>query len=108
MKTDWVDARELADLLRLGRFPEAYIAPVQLRELRELVRHRAKLVGVRTGQKASLHAVLGKCGFIPTLGDLFGPGGRKILDRPRTSRAAARFALSACFVSLARRLSGWA
>jgi transposase len=80
VKTDWVDARELADLLRLGRFPEAYIAPVALRELRELVRHRAKLVGVRTGQKASLHAVLGKCGVIPTLGDLFGPGGQKILD----------------------------
>lgn len=80
VKTDWVDARELADLLRLGRFPEAYIAPVELRELRELVRHRAKLVGVRTGQKAGLHAVLGKCGVIPTLGDIFGPGGRKILD----------------------------
>lgn len=95
MKTDWVDARELADLLRLGRFPEAYIAPVQLRELRELVRHRAKLVGVRTGQKASLHAVLGKCGFIPTLGDLFGPGGRKILDslalpEPYASRVACQ------------------
>lgn len=83
VKTDWVDARELADLLRLGRFPEAYIAPPQLRELRELVRHRAKLVGVRTGQKASLHAVLGKCGVIPTLGDLFGPGGSKILDSLR-------------------------
>jgi transposase len=83
VKTDWVDARELADLLRLGRFPEAYIAPPELRELRELVRHRAKLVGVRTGQKASLHAVLGKCGVIPTLGDLFGPGGSKILDSLR-------------------------
>jgi transposase len=80
VKTDWVDAQELADLLRLGRFPEAYIAPPQLRELRELARHRAKLVGVRTGQKASLHAVLGKCGVIPTLGDIFGPGGQKLLD----------------------------
>ena len=51
-----------------------------MRELRELARHRAKLVGVRTGQKASLHAVLGKCGVIPTLGDIFGPGGQKLLD----------------------------
>jgi len=95
VKTDWVDARELADLLRLGRFPEAYIAPPELRELRELVRHRAKLVGVRTGQKASLHAVLGKCGVIPTLGDLFGPGGCKILDslrlpEPYASRVASQ------------------
>jgi hypothetical protein len=56
----------VVDLLRLGRLPEAYIAPVQLRELRELVRHRHTLVQVRTTQKASLHAVLGKCGVIPT------------------------------------------
>jgi transposase len=95
VKTDWADARELVDLLRLGRFPEAYIAPVPLRELRELVRHRAKLVGVRTGQKASLHAVLGKCGVIPTLGDLFGPGGKKLLDsldlpEPYASRVASQ------------------
>jgi transposase len=65
VKTDWVDARELADLLRLGRFPEAYLAPVPLRELRELVRHRDRLVHTRTGVKAGLHAVLGKCGVIP-------------------------------------------
>jgi transposase len=95
VKTDWADAKELVDLLRLGRFPEAYIAPVELRELREVVRHRHKLVQVRTTQKASLHAVLGKCGVIPTLGDLFGPGGTKLLDslalpEPYASRVASQ------------------
>jgi hypothetical protein len=95
VKTDWADAKELVDLLRLGRFPEAYIAPVELRELRELVRHRHKLVQVRTTQKASVHAVLGKCGMIPTLGDLFGPGGTKLLDslrlpEPYASRVASQ------------------
>ena len=95
VKTDWADARELADLLRLGRFPRAYIAPVELRELRELVRHRDKLVRVRTAQKASVHAVLGKCGVIPELGDMFGPGGQKILDslrlpEPYASRVASQ------------------
>jgi transposase len=95
VKTDWADAEELVDLLRLGRFPEAYIAPVQLRELRELVRHRHKLVQVRTTQKASLHAVLGKCAVIPTLGELFGPGGTKLLDslrlpEPYASRVASQ------------------
>jgi hypothetical protein len=34
------DAADLADLLRLGRLPEAYVAPPAVRELRELVRHR--------------------------------------------------------------------
>ena len=51
VKTDWADAKELVDLLRLGRFPEAYIAPVQLREVRELVRHRHKLGRVDTTRK---------------------------------------------------------
>jgi transposase len=30
--------------------------------------------------KASLHAVLGKCGVIPQLGDMFGLGGQRLLD----------------------------
>jgi transposase len=33
------DAFDLADLLRMGRLPEAWIAPPATRELRELVRH---------------------------------------------------------------------
>jgi transposase len=44
VKTDARDAHELANLLRLGSLPEAYIAPPELRELRELVRHRRQLV----------------------------------------------------------------
>jgi transposase len=80
VKNDERDARELADLLRVNRFAEAYIAPAELRELRELVRWRQKLVDHRRSVKASLHAVLGKCGIVPELGDMFGPGGQKILD----------------------------
>jgi hypothetical protein len=43
VKNDERDAADLADLLRMGRLPEAWIAPPQCRELRELVRHRAKM-----------------------------------------------------------------
>src|SRR5664279_466088 len=46
VKNDVRDAQDLADLLRMGRLPEAWIAPPPTRELRELVRHRAKLVGL--------------------------------------------------------------
>ncbi len=35
----------------MGRLPEAWIAPPATRELRELVRHRAKLVGLRSTLK---------------------------------------------------------
>ena len=36
VKTDAVDAKTLAHLLRTGMLPEAYIAPPELRDLREL------------------------------------------------------------------------
>ena len=39
VKNDVRDASDLADLLRMGRLPEAWIAPPATRELRELVRH---------------------------------------------------------------------
>jgi transposase len=40
VKTDAIDAKTLAHLLRTGFLPEAYIAPRDLRDLRELLRHR--------------------------------------------------------------------
>ena len=46
VKNDVRDAADLADLLRMGRLPEAWIAPPATRELRELVRYRAKLVAI--------------------------------------------------------------
>src|SRR3954467_2896929 len=54
VKNDVRDATDLADLLRMGRLPEAWIAPPPVRELRELVRHRAKLVALRSGLKAQV------------------------------------------------------
>ena len=80
VKNDERDARDLADLLRLGRLAEAWIAPPAVRELRELVRYRAKLVQLRSGLKAQVHAVMAKEGVLPDLGDMFGPGGQRLLD----------------------------
>ena len=80
VKNDEIDATDLADRLRMGRLPEAYIAPPALRELRELVRYRAKLVTLRSGLKAQVHAVMAKHGILPSVGDLFGPVGSHQLD----------------------------
>ena len=66
VKNDERDADDLVDLLRLGRLAEAWIAPPEVRELRELVRYRAKLVRLRSGLKAQVHAVMGKHGVFPT------------------------------------------
>lgn len=60
VKTDPSDAYELATLLRLGSLPEAYIAPPDLRELRELVRHRRQLVKLATSIKGGVRALLAK------------------------------------------------
>jgi transposase len=83
VKNDFRDAADLADLLRMGRLPEAWIAPPATRELRELVRHRAKLVGLRSGCKAEVHAVLAKCGIQVLMSDLFGLEGNDLVDRLR-------------------------
>ena len=73
VKNDIRDATLLADLLRLGRLPEAWVAPPEVRELREVVRYRAKLGRLRSGLKAQVHQTLGKEGVIPELeGDLAG------------------------------------
>jgi transposase len=81
VKNDERDAADLADLLRMGRLPEAWIAPPPVRELREQVRHRAKLVALRSGLKAQVHAVLAKQGVPVPVSDLFGVAGSKLLDR---------------------------
>jgi len=81
VKNDVRDATDLADLLRMGRLPEGWIAPPATRELRELVQHRAKLVGLRAHCKAEVHAVLAKCGIQVLMSDLFGVEGTALLDR---------------------------
>jgi transposase len=79
-KDDVRDSIDLADLLRMGRLPESWIAPPATRELRELVRHRAKLVALRSHCKAEVHAVLAKCGVQVLMSDLLGLGGTRMLD----------------------------
>jgi transposase len=79
VKNDERDAADLADLLRMGRLPEAWIAPPATRELRGWVRHRAKLVGLRSNLKCQIHAVLAGAGVQVPMSDLFGAGGRQLL-----------------------------
>ncbi len=80
VKNDERDAADLVDLLRLGRLAEAWIAPPELRQLRELVRYRAKLVNLRSGLKAQVHAVLAKEGVAVPMADLFGTAGQELLE----------------------------
>jgi transposase len=80
VKNDERDATDLVDLPRMGRLAEAWVAPPPWRELRELVRYRAKLVHLRTSLKAQVHAVLAKEGVRVPMSDLFGAAGQDLLD----------------------------
>ena len=80
VKNDERDAADLADLLRMGRLPEAWITPREVRELREITRYRHKLVHLRTSCKDQVHAVLAKLGIPVTCSDIFGTAGSAWLD----------------------------
>jgi transposase len=91
VKNDERDAADLADLLRMGRLPEAWIAPPATRELRGWVRYRAKLVGLRSHLKCQVHAVLANAGVQVAVSDLFSPGGQDLLASVRlTPESRAR------------------
>jgi transposase len=79
VKTDAVDAATLAHLLRTGLLPEAWVAPRQVRDLRELLRQRVALVHLRTSLKNRVHALLARHGVQQVHSDLFGLAGRRFL-----------------------------
>lgn len=79
-KSDRVDAFQLADLLRLGRLPAAYVATPEERELRELVRHRADLRSSMTQKKNRIHAILQENDEHFDGSDVFGKRGREWLE----------------------------
>ena len=87
VKNDERDATDLVDLLRMGRLAEAWVAPPPLRELRELIRYRGKLVHLRTSLKSQVHSVLAKEGVSVPMSDLFGVGGQALLDKVHLAEA---------------------
>lgn len=89
VKKDESDAAHLSDLLRMNRLPEAWIAPPETRELRELVRYRAKLVALKSGLKSQIHSVLAKEGVKVPMSDLFGVKGSRLLNELELGHAYA-------------------
>lgn len=80
-KTDKVDARILAQLLRLGYLPESYVAPREIRDRRSFLRYRRSLVQQRTRNKNQVHRLLRMEGINPPeVTDLFGKKGRAWLE----------------------------
>jgi len=88
LKNDKVDAAILAQLLRAGLLPEAWIAPPEVRALRALLRHRIQLVRLRTLLGNRIHAIAADHGYDRPAGYWSGPGRAWLasLDLPPASR----------------------
>ncbi len=76
VKTDAIDARTLAPLLRADLIPAAYVPAPEIRRQRELLRYRLDLVKQRTAMKNRVHALLTTAGQLPQVTDVFGREGR--------------------------------
>jgi transposase len=92
-KTDKLDARGLAILLRNGTLPEVWIPPGELRDQRELLRLRIFLVRLRTRVKNRIHGTLARHNVQVPGADLFGVEarlqlGKRLPELPVHSREA--------------------
>jgi transposase len=92
-KTDKLDAKGLAILLRNGTLPEVWIPPSELRDQRELLRLRIFLVRLRTRVKNRIHGALSRHNVQVPGADLFGVGPRlelstRLPELPEHSREA--------------------
>ena len=88
LKNDKVNAATLAQLLRADLLPEAWIAPLEVRQLRALLRHRARLVRLSTQLRNRIHAVAADFGHDRAGTYWTGPGRGWLaeLDLPPVSR----------------------
>ena len=89
-KTDKIDARTLANLLRLDFVPEAYLAPPRVREDRMVLRHRQALMAWRTAAKNRVHALLARYNIHLPQSDIFGAQGLVTLKALELPSEAAR------------------
>jgi transposase len=79
VKTDQIDASTLAHLARMNYIPKAYAASKEIRDLRQLLRHREWMVNQRSKAKNRIHAVLAAYNLVSPVTDLFGATGREYL-----------------------------
>ena len=80
-KTDRIDCWVLAELARRDLIPEIWLPDARVRKERERARFRLYLVRRRSGLKNRIHAILFQHGIPNGYSDLFGAGGRRMLER---------------------------
>ena len=78
-KTDTRDAEHILDLLLADRFPRLWVPSVEERDVRQMLRHRDKLVQMRTSVKNQLHYLAMSQGVCRKR-KLWSAGGRQELE----------------------------
>lgn len=78
-KTDKHDAKILADLLRTNMLPKSYASPKEVREQRQITRHRLSLTEFKRQVKNKVHAILLRNGIKHGFTDVFGKAGIEYL-----------------------------
>lgn len=63
-KNDQTDAEKIGDLLRVDMLPECYMAPVEFRELRRILRYRNHIVRTAVKEKNKISGLLMEVGAI--------------------------------------------
>lgn len=88
-KTDVKDAEWIADLLRHGLLKKSFVPPEEIRELRDLVRYRRKLIEGRTAERNRLLKFLegANVKLASIVSDVFGASGMLMLRALITGEA---------------------
>jgi transposase len=79
IKNDKVDSHMLAQLLRADLISTVHVSSLERRKLKELLRHRSRLVRDATRMKNRIHMLLMKNNFKNPFSDLFGVKGLSYL-----------------------------
>jgi len=81
-KTDVKDSEWIADLLRHGLIRKSFVPPQPLRELRDLLRYRRKLVEGGASERSRLLAILETANIklASVASDVFGVSGKRMLN----------------------------
>jgi transposase len=81
IKNDKVDSHMLAQLLRADLIATVHVCSLKTRKLKELLRHRQRLVHDTTRMKNRIHMLLMKNNTSISVSDLFGSKGMKCLKQ---------------------------
>jgi transposase len=80
IKNDKLDSHMLAQLLRANLVATVHVSSIETRKLKELVRHRQKLVRDASRMKNRIHSILAKNNSPTPFSDLFGVKGLQYLE----------------------------